>query len=164
MSKLLYPTYGYIPNDLLKQASLICDCLGYGQNHTAHHLIIETACAETGLGNIHDKTKFAGMGICQIDNCKPWFPFDDLKKRSLKHREKILEKLGIDIQLVEWEHLRYNTFLSLLFCRLHYLPFAETIPFALKERAKYWKDKYNTKAGKGSVEHYLLMVSKYYPV
>lgn len=146
--------YGYINNETIKnQIDLICKCLGNGKNNTANLLLYETAKAETGLGSIEDKTIGAGIGICQFDK----FPFDDLKKRSLTYKDKILKDLGVDISLVEWEHLRYNSFLSLLFCRLQYKPFNEEIPIDLKDRAKYWKKYYNTESGKGTIEHYIEM-------
>ncbi len=153
--------YGFLGN-IEEQSKLICDCLGYGKNDKAHFLLKETACAESGAGKIKDRTIKAGMGICQIDNCLPYHPFDDIKKRSLKYRDKILKDLDIDLNLVEWQHLRYNTFLSLLFCRLFYLPVNGEIPGTLKGRASYWKKHYNTEAGKGTESHYLYMVSKYY--
>lgn len=146
--------YGYIDEMTIKsQIKLICDCLGNGKNNTAHLLLYETAKSETGLGSIEDKTIGAGIGICQFDK----FPFNDLKKRSLTYRDKILKDLGVDISLVEWEHLRYNSFLSLLFCRLQYKPFNEEIPKDKASRAGYWKRYYNTIAGKGTIEHYLKM-------
>lgn len=155
--------YGYVPtkDELMNQAKKICDCLGYGINLKAHILILGTACVETGLGTVKDRTKYAGIGICQFDNCEPYYPFNDLKKRSMKHRDLILDKLGVDIELVEWEHLRFNTFLSLLFCRLHYLPLRENIPETVQGRAKYWKKYYNTEDGDGTVEHYLEMNKRY---
>ena len=146
--------YGYINEDTIKnQIQLICKCLGNGKNDVAHLLLYETAKAETGLGSIEDKTVGAGIGICQFDK----LPFDDLKKRSLTYKDKILKDLGVDISLVEWEHLRYNSFLSLLFCRLQYKPFNEEIPIDLASRAKYWKKYYNTELGKGTIEHYMKM-------
>jgi len=146
--------YGYIDeNTIRSQIQLICKCLGNGKNDIAHLLLYETAKAETGLGQIEDKTIGAGIGICQFDK----FPFNDLKKRSLKYKDKILKDLGVDITLVEWEHLRYNSFLSLLFCRLQYKPFSEEIPKDKVSRAGYWKRYYNTVAGKGTIEHYLKM-------
>lgn len=149
--------YGYIGN-LHLQAKLICDCLGYGKNGVADKLILETACTETGAGAIPDGTVFAGMGLTQFDRR----PFQDIKTRSMKFRKKILKELGVDLLYVEWEHLRYNTFLALLFCRLHYLLKRPAIPATLKGRAKYWKKYYNTFLGKGTIGHYLKMVSKYY--
>ncbi len=149
--------YGYIGN-VDKQCRKICDCLGYGSNNTAHLLIHETACAETGAGNIKDGTVFAGMGFTQFDKK----PFYSIKKRAMKYRKKIKKDLKIDIYYVEWEHLRYNVFLSLLFCRLYYLLKKPPVPADLKGRAKYWKKYYNTFLGKGTANHYIKMVARYY--
>lgn len=150
--------YGYMDiEDLKKQARKICEVLGMGVNQVADKMILETMIAETGGGKIEDKTVGAGMGITQFDE----FPFDDLKKRSLDKRDKIYQNLGVDISLVEWDDLRYNPFLGLLFARLQYLPLKESIPVTIEERAAYWKQYYNTPKGKGTVEHYLEMNSKY---
>lgn len=150
--------YGYIDKeDLKKQAKKICEVLGMGVNQVADKMILETAIAETGLGKIEDKTKGAGMGITQFDE----FPFDDLKQRSLDKRDKIYQNLGVDITLVEWDDIRYNPFLGMLFARLQYLPLKENIPSTIEERARYWKKYYNTVKGKGTVEHYLEMNKQY---
>lgn len=149
--------YGYTEN-LEKQCKLICDCLGYGSNGTAHLLIHETACTETGAGYIKDGTVFAGMGLTQFDKK----PFYDIKKRGMKYRNKIKKDLNIDIYFIQWEHLRYNAFLGLLFCRLFYLLKRPSIPASLEGRAKYWKKYYNTFLGKGTKEHYIKMVATYY--
>lgn len=149
--------YGYVNRDVIvKQIKTICNCLGYGSNGTADLLLLETATTETGLGTIADTTEKAGMGICQFDED----PFNDLKKRSMSYRDNILKELGVDIKLVEWEHLRYNSFLSLLFCRLQYKPFNEEIPATIEGRGAYWKKYYNSIFGKGTVEHYLKMNKK----
>ena len=140
-----------------EDAQMICDCIGHGKYETAKEMIIETAVAETGLGQIEDKTVGAGMGLTQFDDK----PFQDIRDRSIKLRPKILKELHIDISLVEWDDLRYNQFLALLFTRLHYWLKGDPIPARIEERAKYWKLHYNTKAGKGTVEHYLEMNRKY---
>ncbi len=160
MSKNTFPSYGFI-KDVKHQATIVCDCLGHGKNNTAVDMLLETACAETGMGRILDRTLKAGLGLCQVDNGKPYHPFDDIKKRSAKYRSKIKRDLGIDLDLIEWNDLRYNTFLALLFCRLHYLPVSDDIPLTLKGRAAYWKRHYNTNAGKGDVDHFLKMVYAY---
>lgn len=138
-----------------EDAQLICECIGHGKNGTAIDMIIETAVAETGLGAIEDKTVGAGMGITQFDDK----PFQDIRDRNQKLRPKILKELGIDINLVEWDDLRYNQFLALLFTRLLYWLKGEPIPLTIEERAEYWKRHYNTYApnAKGTVEHYLEM-------
>lgn len=140
-----------------EDAQVICDCIGHGLYGTAKEMIIETAITETGLGQIEDKTVGAGMGLTQFDDK----PFQDIRDRSIKLRPKILKELKIDISLVEWDDLRYNQFLSLLFTRLHYWLKGDPIPATIEERAKYWKQHYNTVQGKGTVEHYLEMNRKY---
>lgn len=140
-----------------EDALMICDCIGHGLYGTAKEMIIETAIAETGLGQIEDKTVGAGMGLTQFDE----MPFNDIRDRSIKLRPKILKELHIDISLVEWDDLRYNQFLALLFTRLHYWLKGDPIPATIEERAAYWKLHYNTKDGKGTVDHYLKMNSKY---
>jgi hypothetical protein len=136
---------------------MICDCIGHGKFGTAKEMIIETAIAETGLGQIEDKTVGAGMGITQFDE----MPFNDIRDRCVKSRPKILKDLGVDISLVHWDDLRYNQFLALLFTRLLYWLKGDPIPETIEERAAYWKLHYNTKLGKGTVEHYLEMNRKY---
>ena len=142
-----------------EDAELICNCIGNGKYGTAKDMIIETAIAETGLGQIEDKTVGAGMGITQFDR----LPFDDVKARSMKLKEKIKKDLKIDISLVNWDDLRFNPFLALLFTRLHYWLKGDPIPATIEERAAYWKLHYNTYAptAKGTIEHYLEMNKKY---
>lgn len=150
--------YGYVTNELtVEMATKICDCIGHGKYETAVHMIIETAVAETGLGKIEDKTDAAGMGITQFDK----IPFADVRDRCIKLKPQIEKDLGVDITKVDWDDLRYNIFLSLLFARLLYWLKGEPIPKTIEERAAYWKLHYNTPLGKGTVEHYLEMNSKY---
>ncbi len=150
--------YGYVTNGLaVEMATKICDCIGHGKYETAVHMIIETAVTETGLGRLEDKTDAAGMGITQFDK----IPFADVRDRCIKLKPQIEKDLGVDITKVDWDDLRYNIFLSLLFARLLYWLKGEPIPKTIEERASYWKLHYNTKLGKGTVEHYLEMNKKY---
>ncbi len=144
--------YGVVKNDhLLDIVTAVCDCLGYGANDTADVLLLETMAAETGLGMIADSTLMAGMGICQFD----FGSFVDVKIRASKHFPKVESSMGLNLELVEWEHLRYSPLLSLLFCRLKYMLIAENIPADIENRAAYWKKYYNTSAGRGTEEHYI---------
>jgi len=79
----------------------------------------------------------------------------------MRYRNKIKADLGIDIQLVNWDDLRYNPTLCLLFTRIFYLLRKPKIPTTIEGRAAYWKKWYNTRLGKGTVEHYLEMNKKY---
>ena len=148
------PNYGWV-KDLEAEAEAIVNVLGGGRN--AVNLILETSSAETALGQITDGTLYAGMGICQFDKK----PFKYIKDKSLRFRNLILAELGVDIVLVKWDHLRYNSFLSLLFCRLYYMTIRKPIPATREGRAKYWKRYYNSYLGKGTPRHYLKMASVY---
>ncbi len=146
--------YGYI-GCIGEQARLVCDVIKKSNAFDAARLILATAAAETGMGKIEDKSIYAGMGICQIDKV-PFYRVRDKTDKRVK--EKIKENLGIDVDLVEWEHLRYNLFLSLLFCRLYYLLVPKKIPHKIEDMAKYWKKYYNTYLGKGTTEHFMAAV------
>jgi hypothetical protein len=148
--------YGWVEN-LETQAMVICDCLGHGQNGTATDLLVETTAVETGCGHIKDRTEGAGMGLTQFDE----MAFNDIKHRSMAMKEHIINRLGIDIALVQWTDLRYNPYLALLFTRLHYRLRPEPIPATRSQRAEYWKQWYNTKIGAGTPEHYLKMCDIY---
>ena len=133
-------------------ATTVCDCLGYGSNGNAVDLLTETAGAETIKGTMIDPTIYAGMGLTQFDK----LPFQDVKDRCREQdKEKIKKSFDIDIDLVEWEHLRYNPLLALIFTRLKYKKVPQAIPLTLEDRAKYWKVHYNSSAGQGTVEHYI---------
>ena len=147
--------YGYLGN-LRKQCVLICKCINPKNTKEAVELLLETTAAESALGKAYDRTIFAGMGVCQFDKD----PFEYTKHRSMKHRSKIKKYLNVDIKLIEWEHLRYNPFLSLLMCRLKYLHVPYQIPTNKKGRARYWKVWYNSILGAGTIKHYMLMSNK----
>jgi hypothetical protein len=145
--------YGLInEEEFFKIVKVVCDSLGYGANDNADELLTETAKAETRLGLMKDKTILnVGVGLMQFDK----IGFEDTKQRSMKYKDKILDKLKVDISKVELNHLAYNPFLSILFARLKYKLIPEEIPTTLEGRAKYWKRYYNTNAGAGTILHYL---------
>ena len=136
----------------LKIVKIVCDCLGYGANDNADELLPETAKAETRLGLVKDKTILnVGVGLMQFDE----IGFEDTKQRCLKYKDRILDRLKIDISKVKLNHLAYNPLLSVLFTRLKYRLIPQEIPTDVEGRAKYWKRYYNTSAGAGTILHYL---------
>ncbi len=148
-------------HDLAKAVSRV---LGNGKNNNAHLLNIETACAESQLGHYKDNTPDgAGRGFTQVDaGTFYWLKDKALEKAPgaamrLKRSwyKKILNEFGIDLKRVEHSDLDYNPLLSLIFTRLRYLVVPQPIPTTRKERAQYWKTFYNSRLGKGTVEHYL---------
>ncbi len=145
--------YGLLSqNQLREMAKAVCDCLGYGKNNTAYNLLLETAGAETIRGSFFDSTKYAGMGLTQFDK----MPFSDTYNRTSKNIQiKVFNYFGIHLSYLEWEDLRYNPLLAMLFTRLKYRLISEEIPSDINGRAKYWKRHYNSELGKGTIEHYL---------
>jgi len=156
--------YGLIKEEHLEDIALVvCNVLGHGKNKTAMHLLLETAGAETHRGKVKDRTVGAGMGITQFDK----LPFQDVKDRcSDRSKELIKEAFDIYIELVEWEDLRYNPLLAMIFTRLKYKKVPSEIPKSIEDRAFYWRKYYNgitttnkdgsiSKGGKGTEQHYL---------
>jgi len=138
--------------DLFDLANEVCESLGRGSNGKAVDLLVETVGAETIHGTLKDPTVYAGLGLTQFDK----MPFQDVKDRCRESdKQNLKESFNIDIDLVEWEHLRYNPFLALIFTRLKYKKVPEAIPKTLEDRARYRKKYYNTEAGKGTSEHYI---------
>ena len=114
--------------------------------------LVEIAQVETNCGQYWDKTKYAGMGITQIDK----IAFIDVKKRTKRSvKETVLNEFGIDIDFMEWIELRHNPFLGLLVARLFLLLKKGDIPETIEGRAAYWKKHYNSSKGKGSEQKYL---------
>ncbi|HIF9321680.1 TPA: hypothetical protein ACX6QP_002177 [Photobacterium damselae] len=115
---------------------------------------LETACAETLLGTLKDRTDYAaGTGFTQVD----YRTFKWLKKKY-KDRSvatRIREQLDVDIAKVEYRELEHSPLLASIWCRLRYLAVSDPIPDTLEERAPYWKKWYNSSAGKGTVEDYI---------
>ena len=116
-------------------------------------MLLETACAETALGKYADPTpNGAGHGLCQFDQ----IGFDDVKARTRqKDKNLIYVGFGYDINNCQLSDLDNDPLLSFIFCRLKFKLRPEPIPKTVEGRARYWKQFYNTEAGKGTVEHYL---------
>jgi hypothetical protein len=120
--------------------------------------MIETTCAETKCGMFPDSHPDKwGVGLCQHDQ----IALDDIQLNGeQRHFDIVQNVFGYDIKTVELEDLAYDPLLSLICCRLSYKRIPESIPNDLNGRAKYWKEYYNTKAGDGTVEHYLESVEE----
>lgn len=138
-------------------AKAVCDCLGHGANNNAITILMETSAGETRLGEYRDPTpNGAGRGVTQVDKGT----FDWLQEKACKAKpgswqSKVLKHFGIDLARVAHDDLDYNPLLAMLWARMRYLTVTAPIPVTREGRAKYWKQFYNTSAGKGTVEHYL---------
>ncbi|MBO9492238.1 hypothetical protein J7384_17890 [Endozoicomonas sp. G2_1] len=155
--------YGLVSERIALELSLaVCDCIGHGAEGTAPTMMLETGCVETGLGTFRDRHPLKlGIGWTQID--KGTFEWLKKKYQSGDIASKVYDSFGISIAHIKYVELAYNPLLAAIFCRLRYWTVPEVIPGTREARASYWKRFYNTKSGKGSVEHYLAMVNKHWP-
>lgn len=148
--------YGVVSQKaLLEQSQQICDVLGHGVNKTAVAQMMGTCAAETLCAQARDKTLYgAGAGVAQVDEGT----FDWLKGKFQNDKDVaplLKDAFNVDLSKVQYRELDFSPLLSLIFCRLRYRTVTAPIPASHEERAKYWKDHYNTDAGKGSPEEYL---------
>lgn len=134
-------------------AQAVCDVLGHGSNGKAVALLVETAQQETHLGTYRDRSPYRhGTGLCQVDP----IGLQDVKTRTRPHNVELIdEKFGIELSLVTHRDLEHSPLLAFVICRLHYKLRPEIIPPSVEGRGAYWKEFYNTKAGRGTVHEYL---------
>jgi hypothetical protein len=148
------------PEQILRYIGEICDVFSDGYPDKAdlyarsYRMLYETICAETQFGTFPDYCNESGFGLPQFDVAG----YNEVMRKKDKYQDLIWEKWKINIDLVQLIELRYNPFLSLLFCRLFYKGIPQHIPHEMPERAHYWKRWYNTSKGKGTVEHYIKSV------
>ena len=123
-----------------------------------HGLLRKIAWVESRDGThsstFRDPTSEAGVGIWQMDKTT----FEDLRNNYLKRKKELVQKIistfGIDLTSVSREDL-YESLIAALYARVLLVRFPEAIPSDDKGQAKYWKDHYNTKSGKGTPEKFL---------
>lgn len=134
-------------------ARSVCDVLGYGSNNNAHVLLCETAAQETRMGFYTDPTPHsAGTGLLQID--EPTFNWLKVSKFE-RYKDRIKAAFGVDIMVVQYIELKFSPLLSFIVARIRYLIVPDAIPTSVEWRAHYWKEHYNTHAGKGHPSEYI---------
>jgi len=123
-----------------------------GGGDDAVNLLIETCCAETLAGLYPDNTpERLGVGVTQIDQ----IALDDIHQEGeQRHFDLIAQEFGYDIKKTRLSYLAFNPELAVIIARLVYKRKPQAIPETLCGRADYWKEFYNTAAGKGSCLHY----------
>ena len=118
-------------------------------------MIMRTGMAETGFRHLKQMGSGPALGFFQVE---PKTIMDTMDN-YVKYRPKIgdcLSELGFDKRDVSYRVMS-NIALQVAFCRLKYRRDKFAIPPAneIEEQAKYWKRVYNTRLGKGTVEHFL---------
>lgn len=121
----------------------------------AAELVFRTGMAESGYRALKQMGGGPALGFFQ---CEPKTMLD-IMKNYVHYRQDLKQKI-IALGYNE-EHssdiLMSNIALQVAFCRIKYRRDKYQIPSKdnLKEQGKYWKRIYNTKLGKGTVEHFI---------
>ena len=121
----------------------------------ARSLIYRTGKAESGYKTLQQYGGGPALGFFQMEPKTAIDIWDNYVMYRPKYRDK-LYALGFDEGALEF-CLLSNIGLQAAFCRLHYRRVPSALPKEddLKAQAKYWKDYYNTSAGKGTTKHFI---------
>ncbi|CDL63581.1 hypothetical protein [Klebsiella pneumoniae IS39] len=132
--------YGLVSKqDARLYAEAVCDVIGHGKANAAVLLCVETAAAETLLGDYKDPTPTsAGTGLTQVD--LGTFEWLRDKYKNSRYAPVLLNQFGIDLSRTVYEELRTSPLMAMLFCRLRYLTVSESIPATREARAATGKN------------------------
>lgn len=130
----------------------VCAVLGHGKHRAASSLLLETACAETQLGQYPDNYAAEGHGLHQFDTIAIK---DTINRTRPIDFMRVENAFSFSLDDVTAESLQSDPLQSFVLCRLKYKLRPEEIPADMVSRAVYWKRFYNTEAGAGTVDHYL---------
>lgn len=121
----------------------------------------EIAAAESAMATFRDNHHEQGKGVFQHDSVG----FFDAKTRIINYNvliaKRIYDDTNIDLEKVTFQELDYSPLLSALFCRMSIYLIPHAIPNTRLDRAKMWKTFYNSKLGRGTVEHYMQQSLKF---
>ena len=121
----------------------------------AYALVYRTGMAETKYNHLKQMGDGPALGFFQ---CEP-NTMKDIMENYVSYRDGLKQKiyyLGYNDDNPEMS-LMSNVALQVAFCRIKYRRDRLPIPNKdkIEEQAKYWKRVYNTRLGKGTVEHFL---------
>lgn len=150
---------GSIPKkDLSETIYAVMRRMGIDHTHVGvHDLILETAATESDLGRVVKQVKGPALSIYQILPSTYELLLGKLKKKNKKLYDRIM--LFYDNRKGELYNYIYNIPFTTAMCLYYYLDVTDnkltSIVKDRETRAKLWKQKYNTEAGKGTVQIYL---------
>lgn len=119
----------------------------------AMRLIIGTAATESNLEYLH-QIGGPALGIYQMEPATA----NDIVKNYLMYRLPLAKKINaFNLDYDNTDQLTWNLKYATALCRVHYLRNWKSLPGEndILGMAKYWKEVYNTKHGKGEIEDYL---------
>ena len=116
-------------------------------------LIYETGNAETGYRKLIQMGGGPAISFFQLEPAT----IQDIFNNYVEYRKELVEaliELGLDPMDLDF-CVKTNIAIAICMCRFHYRRVPSAIPKTIEQRATYWKEHYNTKLGKGTIEHYL---------
>ena len=125
----------------------------YSRTIATINLIYETGMAESGYRALVQGGGGPALSFFQIEPATA----RDIFNNYVEYREPLVQALiilGIDPMDLDFS-VKTNIAVAICMCRFHYRRVPSAIPKTKEGRAKYWKKHYNTKLGKGTIEHYL---------
>lgn len=132
-------------------------------SESAQNLLLGTCAQESAFGTyLHQMEGGPALGIYQME---PTTHADIIKNYIVYHPE-IDTKLALNfgpIQHIYPQRLIGDLWYATIFARLHYYRVSEPLPDAndIEGLAHYWKNHYNTKAGKGTPEEFIENYKRY---
>lgn len=121
----------------------------------AVNLLLGTAAQESAFGTYLRQINGPALGVFQMEDQT----FEWLQE---KYTELKTPTVG-QLRWAEFEMLEYDLWLAILFARLRYRVVPSPLPAAedIRGLAEYWKQHYNTPAGRGTVEQFVKNYTKY---
>ena len=118
-------------------------------------LLMGTCAQESTMGKYRKQLGDGpALGIFQMEP----FTYNDCLDNFLKYKPDLLAKIlkvsGLN-QFPDAEEMLNNDLFAACMCRVRYLRAPGAIPKTLEGQANYWKQHYNTRLGKGTVDEYL---------
>ena len=130
---------------------------------SAQNLLLGTAAVESGMGHYLRQLKGPARGPYQPEEATG---YQDLWVNYILHRPKLithLEKRFGPHNRADYIKVIGNFYYATWICRLDYFREQEALPASedVEGLAYYWKKYYNSKEGKGTVEHFIIKYEKF---
>lgn len=120
----------------------------------ALNLLLGTCAQESAFGKYRKQLGGGpALGIFQMEPAT----FRDICDNFLRYKPELISKIQKISQVDSFEpnDLVNNDKLAICFARIHYLRVKSSIPSDISGWAKYWKQHYNTRLGKGTEDEFI---------
>lgn len=134
--------------------------------HRAEFLVFATGAVESGYKKIIQYSNGPARSFWQVEPATAV----DIFNNFLKYNQKLLSKVkgitGLIIhpdKITEPEaawYLTTNLAFAIIMCRLVYYRVKDPLPEGINPCAHYWKQHYNTRHGKGTIEDFILKINQ----